>query len=899
MSTSSKPDPADGLSAEQLAGLLSPPPAGISPERLPADLGERFEVRGLLGEGGQGVVLAVHDRRLERDVAAKMPRAGRTGGEANLEREARLAASLEHPSILPTYDLAETPQGTPLLLMRRAPGRSLEESLRAAGQPTASPAASPAAPAGLWSPGGRAARLRVFLQLAEAVSYAHSRGILHLDIKPANVRVGDFGEVFVMDWGLARRITESSAPVGGTVPYMAPELLDNLAPDERADVHALGVTLYRMLSNGALPWPVPVRSTEEYRVALRTARPVPLAQRQDDIDPDLAAVVDKACHRDRNARYRHVRDMVADLEAAIDGRPVTARRASLPELAAKLARRHSRLLGFAAALLALAVTAGALGLRERSRRHEEVRRATASRLRARARVPFDKGQELAGRFPPSHAAAEELFTAAVEIDPSFAEAHYARGRSRQALGRSEAALADLLLAARMDASLIMARFCAGRILMEDRRDLKAAGAQFAAMRMMDPDNEFSLLGEGWLATLELDWPGALRLAAEAERLNPSLPEVHDLRGYVYSKEQSGEYSPEKAVESYTRFLSAAPFSVTALNNRGFALIRLGRHGEAEGDLNRALEADPDYVPALTNRGWLRGRRGDFAGALRDLDRAQSLNRGYMWVYMNRGGIRELLGEYDRAREDYLAAAGLARDDDPGPYRAGARLELRAGRFAEAARQCRIALQRTPAREAYRARRQLGLTLYYGGQWREAEACLARDVTERAGHHRLYSALPLWRLMVETGRIAEAAAMLRPLAAEQGEKAHLRAVAGYCLMERSEAEVVEAATAADLGALCEAMYYMGAAEAAWGRFEDAAARFACCRMAGQTDFTEDILAEIELQRLAVILQPAADREQPEGAKPSEADQPAPPATPATPAPPSPPLPPPAAPAGVGQ
>jgi tetratricopeptide (TPR) repeat protein len=824
--------PADGLPPEALAELLSPAPTGISPGELPSSVGERFEVRGLLGEGGQGVVLAVRDRRLEREIAAKIPRRGMPGAEEHLEREARLAASLEHPNILPTYDLAESPDGGPLMLMRRAPGRSLEDALRACEERTG------VAGGPLSGLAGRAARIRVFLQLAEAIGYAHSRGILHLDLKPANVRVGDFGEVFVMDWGMARRVTESSAPVGGTPPYMAPELLEGLSPDERADVYSLGVTLYRMLSGGAVPYDGDVSSTAAYRTLLTHARPVPLGERVVDIDPDLAAVVDKACRRERGMRYRKVRDLVADVEAALDGRPVTARKSSLPELIAKWARRHRRGLGYAAAVIVILGVSGAFF-------EERRRRAAADRLRARARVPLDKGWELALRVPPDHAAAERQYTRALEIDPSFAWAHYARGRSRQALNMHDAALRDLRRAAELDASLIMARYHAGRIYMEDRRNVEAARKQFAAMRGLDPDNEYSMLGEGWLATVEGKWDEALRLADLAEKANPDFADVYDLRGYVWSALRSPKRSPARAVAAYSRFLQAMPHSVTALNNRGYALIQLGRLGEAERDLDRALELDPDYIYALTNRGSLLTRRGELAGAIRDLDRAQRLNPGYIWIYLNRGAAYELLGNYERAREDYVTATGLD-EDSALPYRRRAMLEMRAGDFLRAMETYGTALELCSPEVANTVRRRLGMAAYYAGSYEDAERIWRLDLRRRAAGTRLYSGLLLWRLLTELGRAEEADAMLSELRAEDKEKEHLRAVAGYCLRRTGEGGAFEGAEGP--GELCEIFYYMGGALAAWGELERAEGFFRASWSTGYRSYAEHLLAETELSRL---------------------------------------------------
>jgi tetratricopeptide (TPR) repeat protein len=829
--------PVEGLPADALADLLAPAPAGISPEELPTTISERYEVRGVLGQGGQGVVLAVRDLRLDREVAAKIARKGLPTAEANLEREAKLAASLEHPSILPTYDLAEAPDGSPILLMRRAPGKSLEDALRACDDPTG---IASGALSGLT---GRAARLRVFIQLAEAVSFAHARGVLHLDVKPSNVRVGEYGEVFLMDWGLARKLDESSAPLGGTPPYMAPELLEGLKPNEAADVYSLGVVLYRMLSGGKTPYDGNCSNTENYRITLSRSRPVALLERAPDLDADLAAVVDKACLPDRSARYRKVREMVADLEAALDGRPVTARRASLPELTAKWARRHRRALAYAGLLALIAGISAAFMWKEHRNRLERQRRLTATRLRARARIPFDKGLELAMRAPPDHAAAERQFSAALGVDIGYAEAYYARGRSRQALRRYDAALSDLLRATELDSSLIMARYHAGRILMEKRRDEEGARKQFAAMRRFDPDNEYSLLGEGWLATLEGKWRPALVLADRALKSNPDLLEVQNLRGYVFSSTRSPLRSPRKAVAAYGRFLAAMPHNVTALNNRGFALIQLGRTDDAEQDLDHALKLDTDYVPALTNRGWLRLRRGDLAGALRDLDHAQRLNRGYIWIYLNRGEVYERLGNFSRAREDYITAAGL-ETKNPIPFRRRARLEMRAGQFDKALDFYERALALVPPESAQVVRRRLGLAAYYAGDWKKARTVWRQDVRRRAAGHRLFTGLLFWRLLVELGEEQQATEMLADMAAEKNEKPHLRAAARFCLGTETEAAAL--AAAADPAELCESYYYMASARLARGELREARELLENCRLMGQLDFTEHLLAGLELR-----------------------------------------------------
>jgi tetratricopeptide (TPR) repeat protein len=829
----------DGLEASALADLLSPAPAELIPGALPTSMGPRYEVRGLLGEGGQGIVLSVRDRRLERDIAAKLARSDRHGAEVYLEREARLAASLEHPNILPVYDLSETPDGAPLMLMRRAPGRSLEDVLR---QSEKSGGLKLGAVSGFE---GRAARIRAFLQLAEAISYAHSRSVLHLDIKPANVRIGDYGEIFLMDWGLARRLTDSSAPVGGTAPYMAPEILEGLPPDERADVYSLGVTLYRMISGGLMPLDGDTFSTETYRHALANQLPIPLLHRKPDLDPNLAAVIDKACCPDRLSRYRKVRDMVADIEAALDGRSVTARRPGASEYVLRWIKKHSRLISYAAVAALLMLACAVVLWSQYSARQGQLRRAEADRIRARARVPLDKGRELLRQEPPDHDSALLLFAKAAEIDPKFAEVYYAIGLSQAALGKWKAARINLETAAQKDPSLLMARYHAGKILMERERDTEGAGRQFAIMRELDSEHEYSLLGEGWLATLRGHWSRALELAARAEVLNSGLVDVHDLRGYIYSCDRSNLRSPGKAVISYDLFLAARPESVTALNNRAYALIRLKKFREAEGDLNNALALAPNYLPALRNRSFLLARRGAVMEAIADFDSAQQLQPSASWIYLSRGEVYEKIGHLAKARTDFLAAAKVMPRSSLPLLKSG-RLEMRARNFKKAIEHYRAAMSLADFVDISSVRRRLALALLFDGQRTHSEAEFKTNIVERQSGFRLYAGFFLWRIMFESGRQQQAHQMLAAQLLDKREPRHLRLAGFYCLGLVEELQVLLGCR--NQGQLCEAFYYIGLAKVAFGELEEAKIFFEDCRKLARHDFTEYLLAELEIEEI---------------------------------------------------
>jgi serine/threonine protein kinase len=211
---------------------------------------DRYEVTAEIGRGGMGTVYSAFDHALGREVAIKIGNAlPSTELQARLTREARVIARLEHPGIVPVHDFGVLADGRPFYVMKRLHGRTLQECLDQA----------PPLPE----------RLRIFERVCEAVSCAHAHQIIHRDLKPQNVMVGEFGEVMVMDWGVARllddpvepssaRIDRSSdaaphatdgATVLGTPGFMAPEQAAATgATDRRADVYALGAMLFALLT---------------------------------------------------------------------------------------------------------------------------------------------------------------------------------------------------------------------------------------------------------------------------------------------------------------------------------------------------------------------------------------------------------------------------------------------------------------------------------------------------------------------------------------------------------------------------------------------------------------------------------------------------------------------------
>ena len=236
------------LDVDAVAASWSAHPAAPAPESSLTQSGSRFEVHDELGRGAMGVVSAARDLDLQRDVALKRLLLGGGAGPESTRlflEEARLAGSLEHQNIVPVYELGRLPDGQPFFAMRRLAGRPLSSVLQELARD------EPAAVEEF----GRARMLTIFLQICGAVDYAHSRGVVHRDLKPANIVVGGFGDVQLLDWGIAARLDDidrpaAAGPVAGTPGFIAPEILwqrDDVVP-RLAEVWALGAVLYELLT---------------------------------------------------------------------------------------------------------------------------------------------------------------------------------------------------------------------------------------------------------------------------------------------------------------------------------------------------------------------------------------------------------------------------------------------------------------------------------------------------------------------------------------------------------------------------------------------------------------------------------------------------------------------------
>ncbi|MGH8930496.1 MAG: Stk1 family PASTA domain-containing Ser/Thr kinase, partial [Egibacteraceae bacterium] len=284
-------------------------------------LAGRYVLQGLLGQGGMADVELAFDQILDRQVAAKMLHARYATDPsflARFRREAQAAASLNHPNVVAVYDTGDS-DGRPFIVMEYVRGRSLRDVLRV----------EEVLPE-------RAAE--IVGEAALALHYAHERGLVHRDVKPANIMMSDDGRVKVADFGIARAMNAETvtqtATVFGTAAYISPEQAQGERVDRRSDIYALGVVLYEMLAHRP-----PFEGDSAVALAYKhvSEDPVPPSRLNPEVSPQLDAVVRKAMAKHPSDRYQTARELHDDLRRAVSGLSISA----LPPPAAYATTRAS------------------------------------------------------------------------------------------------------------------------------------------------------------------------------------------------------------------------------------------------------------------------------------------------------------------------------------------------------------------------------------------------------------------------------------------------------------------------------------------------------------------------------------------------------------------------------
>jgi serine/threonine-protein kinase len=288
----------------------------------------------VIGRGGMGEVLLAHDRRIGRDVALK--RLQTTSPQEDeltrFMREARIQARLEHPAIVPVYEMGRDAVGRPFFTMKRVAGQTLAEMF-------AAPVTN------------RQRMLRAFAEVCRAVDYAHSHGVVHRDLKPANIVLGDYGEVYVLDWGIARIVgdtqtridmadidtiegTQAATEIIGTLGYSSPEQLHAPNVDRPSDVYSLGAILFEILAGE----PLHPRKNAKHSTLGGDTVASPALRRPDRIVPPELDALCLAMLASKPAKRPSARRSAEQIEEFLDGDRDMARRRVMAHDLVSLAR---------------------------------------------------------------------------------------------------------------------------------------------------------------------------------------------------------------------------------------------------------------------------------------------------------------------------------------------------------------------------------------------------------------------------------------------------------------------------------------------------------------------------------------------------------------------------------
>lgn len=855
-----------------------------------------------IGRGGMGVVYEARQVKLDRRVALKILPAlvGAVQPEAasRFRREAMLAAKLQHTNIIPVHDFGQI-DGTMYYAMELIAGRSLRDILReiadtgaidavlGAGSPGSDERTSDTSPDGsraeITRLGASNHSDRIYFRkvagwiadIAEALHYAHERGVIHRDVKPSNLLLADDGRLMLSDFGLARAMNDATLTLDramlGTCRFMSPEQLDesDTIIDRRVDVYGLGASMYEMLCFR------PMFTGADHRdiaSQVLNREPAPPRRFVRKVPQELETICLKAVEKRREERYGTAQLMADDLRRWLLDLPILARRPSGPARALRFVRRRKVSTLLSTICFILLVTAGVLFAKHRQSEYEAARVQANVEDRDFRLLMFRAGSDYESvRLQDGLRRTQ----AALQMRPNSIEAQLLRAKFLRAMGRNDEAITHFQEILELEPNCWAVHYALAlaynqnnderaifhRRQVERLRPETAPAYYLRALFETDPRRAIEFINIG----LELQ-PDRIELVmalssrfcelgqfeamlAEAERavsLRPNWSNTHGRRGralFYLGRYADAIRSYGKAIEldpqfdlwwrcraacsyeigNYMEAIADADVAIRIDPDdpihhvvRGKALAKFGDWDEALVELNRAMELSPTDIRAYLDRSVLYSQVNRWADVLEDSNRVIELDPNEERGFHNRAVCFMRTGQYENAIPDLSRAIELAPDNS-GNYRIRAEARLLTHQFHEAIQDLTHVLESQP--DNCLARMHRGLAYELTGAHDFAMDDYGR-LGESDGEAGAYANLWKYILLRKNGRQEEAADVLQSAVEASSDESWVGSLLGLFNGTLSPQELVAAAS--NDSELFEAYYYAGMKATLDGHSEEARA-----------------------------------------------------------------------------